>query len=95
MNRDAFLIYLKDLRDLEFAKKSLNTALARSEDNYDRQVNFLNRTNYKQADSDLTFGHVLFNIIKVLIAAFGLVIVIPMAKRVTLFPERNFLFWAQ
>lgn len=92
MNRDAFLIYLKDLRDLEFARESLDTALARGKANYNGQVNFLNRTNYKQADSDLTFGHVLFNIIKVLIAAFGLVIVIPMTKRVTLFPESNFLF---
>lgn len=92
MNRDAFLIYLRDLRDLEFAKKSLDTALTQGKDNYDGQVNFLNRTNYKQADSDL-FVHVLLDSIKVLIAAFGLVIVIPMTKRVTLFPERNFLFF--
>ena len=54
MNRDAFLIYLKDLRDLEFARESLDTALARGKANYNGQVNFLNRTNYKQADSDLT-----------------------------------------
>ena len=46
MNRDAFLIYLRDLRDLEFAKESLDTALTQGKDNYDGRVNFLKKTNY-------------------------------------------------
>lgn len=86
MNRDAFLIYLKDLRDLEFARKSLDTALARGKDNYNRRANFLRQTNYRDKEK---FDWLFIIIAPILVVAF--VFVFRKARSCTFFPDEHFL----
>lgn len=86
MNRDAFLIYLKDLRDLEFAKKSLDTALARGKDNYNRRANFLRQTNYRDK-----VKHEWVFIVIAPILAVAFVFVFRKARSCTFFPDEHFL----
>ena len=86
MNRDAFLIYLKDLRDLEFARESLDTALARGKDNYNRRANFLRQTNYRDKEK---FDWLFIIIAPILVVAF--VFVFRKARSCTFFPDEHFL----
>lgn len=86
MNRDAFLIYLKDLRDLEFARESLDTALARGKDNYNRRANFLRQTNYKDK-----VKHEWVFIVIAPILAVAFVFVFRKARSCTFFPDEHFL----
>ena len=46
MNRDAFLIYLMDLRDLEFAKNAITKTYNREKDKFNDRARQLNQTNY-------------------------------------------------
>ncbi len=50
MNRDAFLIYLKDLRDLEFAKNAITKTYNREKDKFNDRARQLNQTNYHKLD---------------------------------------------
>ena len=50
MNRDAFLIYLKDLRDLEFAKNAITKTYNREKDKFNERARQLNQTNYHKLD---------------------------------------------
>lgn len=50
MNRDAFLIYLMDLRDLEFAKNAIMKTYNREKDKFNDRARQLNQTNYHKLD---------------------------------------------
>lgn len=50
MNRDAFLLYLKDLRDLEFAKNAIIATYNREKGNFNNQASQLQQTNYHRPD---------------------------------------------
>lgn len=50
MNRDAFLIYLKDLRDLEFAKNAIMKTYNKEKDKFNDRARQLNQTNYHKLD---------------------------------------------
>ena len=50
MNRDAFLIYLKDLRDLEFAKNAIMKTYNREKDKFNDRARQLNQTDYHKLD---------------------------------------------
>lgn len=65
MNRDALLVYLKDLRDLEFARVSINKAFQEEKRNYNQQSNALREANYKSIES-IEWGGFLFALFSVL-----------------------------
>ena len=46
MNRNALMIYLKNLRDLEFAKNKIKQIYNREQKVYDTKVAELKKTNY-------------------------------------------------
>lgn len=74
MNRDALLLYLKDLRDLEIAKRKIETIYDYEKANYEKNINELSIKNFYNVPnkkSGWSVGKVLGMLFFLLIGGFG------------------------
>lgn len=59
MNRDALLLYLRDLRDLEFAKKKLEVIYNNEKQRYEREIYELSKNNLYQVPEEESGWNIL------------------------------------
>lgn len=75
MDRNALLIYLRDLRDLELAKRKIETVYSRELQNYRETLNSLSNTNFVQIprkESDWSVGMVVWLIVSLFLTFMGI-----------------------
>lgn len=72
MDRDALLLYLRDLRDLEFAKRKIEIIFNDEKQIFDRKISDLNRSNFTQIPDKKsgwsvgrTLGIIIFGVLSV------------------------------